>query len=180
MNIVVIVGSIKKDSLNRRLARALQRLAPAEMQFDDVNLHDVPMFNPDDEHQAPAVVANIKARIKAADGIIFATPEYNRSISAVLKNIIEWGTRPPGNNAFTGKPALLVGASPGTLRTAPMQQHLKAVLLHVGLHVMPTPEVYLYGDHDLFSLDGAIADESVAKFLQSVMDNFTTHVQQFL
>lgn len=180
MNIVVIVGSLKKDSLHRRLARSLQRLAPAEMQFDDIDLHDVPMFNPDNEHQPPAVVADIKARIKEADAVLFAAPEYNRSMSAVLKNIIEWGTRPPGANAFMGKPALLVGASPGTLRTAPMQQHAKAVLLHLGMHVMPAPEVYLYGDTKLFTQDGEVTDESVAKFLQLVMDNFTTHVQRFL
>lgn len=180
MNIVVIVGSIKKDSLNRRLARALERLAPSEMEFTYVDLHDVPFYNPDHEHEPPTVVANMKARIAAADAVLFASPEYNRSITAVLKNAIEWGTRPPRTNVFAGKPALLVGASPGTLRTAPMQQHLKAVLLHMGMHVMPSPEVYLYGDTDLFSLTGEISDSSVEKFLQLVIDNFTTHVKRFL
>lgn len=179
MNIVVFVGSLKKDSLTLRLARAFERVKPADMTFDIIRFDDFPFYNPDLENDMPAVVADVKARVKAADGIIFVSPEYNRSIPAVLKNAIEWCTRPPRTNAFAGKPAMVAGASTGPLRTAPMQQHLKAVCLHLGMHVLPTPEIYIHAPVGLFAEDGEISVDSTKEFLQMAMEQFTTHVQRF-
>lgn len=179
MNIAVLVGSLKKDSLSLRFARAFEQVKPAEMTFDIIRLNEFPFYNPDIEHDMPAVVADAKARVKAADGVLFVSPEYNRSIPAVLKNAIEWCTRPPRTNAFAGKPAMVAGASTGPLRTAPMQQHLKAVCLHLGMHVLPNPEIYVHAAADLFSETGEIRAPDTAEFLRMALEQFTTHVQRF-
>lgn len=180
MNIAVLVGSLRQESLNLRLARAFERVAPEEMNFDFILLHDIPLYNPDNEKNPPAEVVALKERIKAADAVLIVTPEYNRSVPAVLKNSIEWSTRPPGTNVFTEKPALVAGASAGPLRTAPAQQHLKAVLLHLGMHVQPSPEIYIQAPKGLFAEDGEISADDTKEFLTNAMEKFQTHVNRFL
>ena len=124
-NIAVIVGSLRKDSFNRKLATALARLAPADFRFTQVRLDDLPLYNQDDDGQQAASVLRLKGEIKAAQGLLFVTPEYNRSIPGVLKNAIDHASRPYGQSAWAGKPAGVIGASVGAIGTAMAQQHLR-------------------------------------------------------
>jgi chromate reductase len=169
--VAVIVGSNRKESINRKLAEALSKLAP---QFDTafVRIDDLPMFNLDILSPLPAPVARFKTEIDRADGIIFVTPEHNRSIPAVLKNAIDWGGLPPGQNSWAEKPVLITGTSPGAIASALAQQHLRHVLgAFLGALVLGG-EAYITFKPDLINAQGEIADDSVRKFLQGFLDRF--------
>lgn len=174
--IVVLVGSLRKESLNRRFAEALVRLAPADFSFRflDVNL---PLFNQDEENNPTEAVARFRETVKAADGVVFVTPEYNRSISGVLKNAIDTGSRPYGQSVWAGKPAAVMGVSVGPFGTSMAQQHLRSVLAHLDMPTLGQPEMFFYANESLFGADGTLGAEA-GKLAQVWMDRYTAWVKR--
>ncbi|GBL47274.1 NADPH:quinone oxidoreductase [Sulfuriferula multivorans] len=175
--IAVIVGSLRKDSFNRKLASAMAKLAPPEFSFKQLQIGDLPLYNQDDDaHQADAV-KRLKAEITAAQGIIFFTPEYNRSISGVLKNAIDHASRPYGQSAWTGKPAGILGASVGPHGTAMAQQHLRNILASLDMPALGQPEAFIHAREGLFGESGDIGEGS-RKLLQNWMDRYVSWVKK--
>ncbi|MGP0089286.1 MAG: NADPH-dependent FMN reductase [Xanthobacteraceae bacterium] len=176
--VAVIVGSNRRESLNRALAQALAKLGADQFTFSFVQIDDLPLYNQDHETQLPERVARFKSEIAAADGLLFVTPEHNRSIPAVLKNAVDWGARPYGKNSWNGKPAAITGASPGAIGTAVAQQHLRHILGVLGALVMGG-EAYISFKPGLIDASGVITDESTRKFLQNFVDQFAALVARF-
>lgn len=176
--VAVIVGSLRKESINRKLAQALGKLAAPELEFKIVDLADVPMFNQDDEAEPPAPVVRIRQEIAEADAVLLITPEYNRSIPAVLKNAVDWISRPYGKNGFAGKPGAIIGASGGAVGTAAAQSHLRSIMTVLDVQLLNQPEVYLVykpglvDDEDNITIDGALA------FLDGWVQKFTAWVKK--
>ena len=177
--IAVIVGSLRRESFNRRLAGGLARLAPAEFAFKQLEIGDLPLYNQDDDAQQAEQVLRLKAEIKAAQGLLFVTPEYNRSMPGVLKNAIDHASRPYGQNAWAGKPAGVIGTSPGAIGTALAQQHLRNVLAALDVPAMAHPEAFVQARDGLFDTDGQIAEGPSRKFLQGWMDRYVAWVKKF-
>lgn len=173
--IALFVGSFRKESWNRKLAVALTRLAPDGFAFDPVCVDDLPLYNQDDDDNQAPPVQRIKAQIRAADGLLFVTPEYNRSIPGVLKNAIDHASRPYGDSAFTGKPAGVIGASIGAIGTAMAQQHLRNILAYLDVPTLGQPEAFIHATDELFDEDGGIGPGS-RQFLQDWMDAFADWV----
>ncbi len=165
MNVIAISGSLRKESLNTVLLRALQLLAPSDMQIEIVEIGNLPLYSQDTETAFPKEVRALKEKIEAADGIIMATPEYNRSIPGVLKNAIDWISRPYGENSFAGKPTLIAGVSLGKIGTAVAQSHLRQIMLHLNADVIGQPELYLGPAQEIFDADGNINNESTKELL---------------
>lgn len=175
--IAVIVGSLRKDSFNRRLATAMAKLAPSEFSFKQVRIDDLPLYNQDDDaHQADSV-KRLKAEILAARGLLFVTPEYNRSIPGVLKNAIDHASRPYGQSAWAGKPAGVLGVSVGAIGTALAQQHLRNVLAYLDVPTLGQPEAFIQAKEELFDADGNIGAAS-KQFLQTWMDQYVAWVKK--
>lgn len=168
--IAIIVGSLRRESFNRKLALALSKLAKPGIEFTWVRIDDLPLFNQDMEASPPAPVARFKGEIETADAVLIVTPEYNRSIPGPLKNAIDWGSRPYGKNSWGGKPGAIIGATPGAVGTAAAQQHLRPVLVTLGVILMGQPEGYIVFKPGLIDEAGTVADEGTRKFLQSYMD----------
>lgn len=176
--VAVVVGSLRKASNNKKLARALAKLVQGKMEFLMVEIGDLPLFNQDLEGDVPASVTKFKKDIDSCDAVLFVTPEYNRSIPGVLKNAIDWGSRPYGKSSWAGKPAAICGTSPGALGTAVAQAHLRSITS--GFLDMPTlgqPEVYLVYKDDLFDEHDNITNESTKAFLQSFTDKFSVWIE---
>ena len=176
-NIAVIVGSIRKDSLNQKLADALAKLAPPEFSFTKVRIDDLPLYNQDDDGQPAAPVTRLRKEIAAADGLLFLTPEYNRSIPGVLKNAIDHASRPWGKSVWGGKPAGVAGISVGAIGTALAQQHLRNILAYLDVPTLGQPEVFLQAKEGLFAADGNIGSDSRA-FLQGWVDRYVAWVKR--
>lgn len=174
--IAVIVGSLRKDSFNRQLANALVKLAPPEFSFKQLEISDLPPYNQDDDAQQAASVKRLKAEITAAQGLLFVTPEYNRSIPGVLKNAIDHASRPYGENAWAGKPAGVIGASIGAIGTAMAQQHLRNVLAYLDVPTLGQPEAFIHAKEGLFDSAGNIGADSKA-FLQTWIDQYLAWVK---
>jgi len=175
--IAVIVGSLRKDSYNHKLALALAHLAPADFTFENLRIDDLPLYNQDDDgNQAPAV-KRIKTEIAAAQGLLFVTPEYNRSVPGVLKNAIDHASRPYGQSAWAGKPAGVLGISVGAIGTALAQQHLRNVLAYLDVPTLGQPEAFVQNKEGLFDDKGHVGVESTAKFLQGWMDKYVACVK---
>nr|WP_319540237.1 NADPH-dependent FMN reductase [uncultured Methanospirillum sp.] len=173
----VIVGSLRRDSFNQKLATAIVKLAPAEFSFNQIQIRDLPLYNQDDdENQAPSVI-RMKAEISKADGLLFVTPEYNRSIPGVLKNALDHGSRPHDHNVWTGKPAGILGVSIGSAGTSMAQQHLRNVLSFLDVAVLRQPEAYIQHRDGLFAEDGTIGERS-RPFIQNWMDHYVAWVKQ--
>ncbi|TAL14883.1 NAD(P)H-dependent oxidoreductase [Patescibacteria group bacterium] len=174
--IAVFVGSIRADSLNKKMAKNLEELAPEGVTFVYADIASLPLFNQDLEASAYPVEAQaIKDLVVASDGVLFVTPEYNRSVPGVLKNAIDWVSRPWGTNSFDGKPAGVVGASGSTLGTALAQAHLRNILIYLNTKVLGQPEVYFAGAHELFDEEGVVIDTS-NEFLRKYINTFIEHV----
>jgi chromate reductase len=172
IRIAVIVGSLRKDSYNQKLAIALTRLAPSDFTFEHLRIDDLPLYNQDDDgNQAPSV-RRLKTEIAAAQGLLFVTPEYNRSIPGVLKNALDHASRPYGQSAWAGKPAGVVGISVGATGTAMAQQHLRNVLAYLDVPTMGAPEIFLQFKEGFFNEEGHIGNEGTKKFLQGWMDKY--------
>lgn len=175
--IAVIVGSNRRDSINRKLARALARLGVGRFEAYFAQIDDLPMYNQDNEASLPAEVARFKQEIACADGVLFVTPEHDRSIPAVLKNAIDWGARPYGTSVWVDKPAFITGTSPGAIGSALAQQHLRNILVSLGA-VLLGGEAYVTFKPNLIDEHGAIGDESTQKFLQGFVDRFAMLVER--
>jgi chromate reductase len=176
-NIAVIVGSLRKDSFNRKLANAIVKLAPSEFTFKQVQIGDLPLYNQDDDTNQAESVKRLKNEIKAAQGLLFVTPEYNRSMPGVLKNAIDHASRPYGESAWAGKPAGVLGASIGVIGTAMAQQHLRNVLAYLDVPTLGQPEVFIQVKDGLFDEAGNIGADS-KQFLQSWMDRYVAWVKK--
>jgi chromate reductase, NAD(P)H dehydrogenase (quinone) len=173
--IAAIVGSNRRDSLNRKLARALIGLGAGRFDAVILRIEDLPLYNQDHETPLPAAVTRFKNALSAADGVLMVTPEHNRSIPAVLKNAIDWGTRPYGKNAWADKPAFITGTAPGAIGTALVQQHLRSVMAGLGMIVLGG-EAYITFKPDLIDDQGRIDDEATRKFLQDFVSRFAALV----
>lgn len=171
-NVAVIVGSLRKESTNKKLAKALMRIGKGKLNFTLVEIADIPLYNQDMENELPAPVARLKAAVATADAVLFVTPEYNRSMPGVLKNVIDWGSRPYGQNVWAGKPAAVAGTSPGHVATAVCQSHLRSILTMLGMVLVSQPEVYIVDRSGLIGDDGSVSDESTEKFLLSFVTRF--------
>lgn len=178
-HIALLVGSLSRESINRRLGEALLRLGSDRFDIRESTLADLPLFNRDLDGALPESVWRFKAEIEAADGILIVGPEYNRSVSSVLKNAIDWGSRPYGANSWKDKPAAIAGIASGALGTAPAQQHLRNILAHLDVHVLPQPEVCMSMREGLFDSAGDIADAATTRFLDSFLSRFSGHVVRF-
>ena len=176
-NIAVVVGSLRKDSFNKKLATALEKLFPADFGFTQVRIDDLPLYNQDDDAQQAAQVMRIKDEIKAAQGVLFVTPEYNRSIPGVLKNAIDHASRPYGQSAFNGKPAGVIGASVGPIGTALAQQHLRNTLAYLNMPTLGQPEAFIHNKEGLYDAAGNIGEASL-KFLQGWVDEYVAWVKK--
>jgi chromate reductase len=176
--IAVIVGSVRRESLNRKLAIALAGLAPPEFSFKLLDIGDIPIYNYDKEDNPPEQVRRFKSEIKAARGVLFVTPEYNRSIPGVLKNAIDQASRPYGQSAWAGKPAGVTGISSGPIGTTAAQQHLRNILAHLDMPTLGQPEVFLHGKDGFFDSNGEIADPKTKEFLQGWMDRYTAWIKK--
>lgn len=175
--IAVIVGSLRRDSINKTLARNLEKLAPEGVEFDHIDISQFPLFNQDFEADFPAVVSEQKRRVEAADGVLLVTPEYNRSYPGVLKNAIDWMSRPWGNNSFDGKPVGIVGATGSPLATGPAQAALRQVAVYLGMHVMGQPELYLKVTPETFDENSNVTGDS-RRHLQGYIDALSAHTSR--
>jgi len=163
----VFVGSISKESINRKLSEALIRMSPEGLRLVEIPIVDLPFYNHDLDANFPPEAKAFKEAIAEVDALLFVTPEYNRSIPGVLKNAIDWGSRPWGNNSFAKKPSGVIGASPGRIGTAVGQQHLRSILSFVNSPELAHPEAYIQYHDGLITDDGQVTDEATAKFLQN-------------
>lgn len=175
--IAVVVGSLRKDSYNRKLADGLIKLAPKEFSFTHISIGDLPLYNQDDDDNPAPAVKKLKADIAAAQGLLFVTPEYNRSMPGVLKNALDHASRPYGQNAWAGKPGGVIGVSPGAAGTALAQQHLRNVLSYLDVPLMPQPEAYLQFRDGLFAADGSIGPAS-RDFVQKWVNGYAAWVKK--
>jgi chromate reductase, NAD(P)H dehydrogenase (quinone) len=175
--VAVVVGSNRRDSINKKLAQALAKLGTAKADFSVAQIDDLPIYNQDHEANLPGPVVRFKAEIAAADAILFVTPEHSRSIPAVLKNAIDWGARPWGQNSWTGKIAAVTGTSPGAISTALAQQHLRQILGAQGV-LLSGGEAYVQFKDGLIDGDNNVPDEGTRKFLQGFVDQLLALVQR--
>ena len=167
-----LIGSLATQSINRKLANALVRLAPQSLQFSEISFRDLPLYSYDYDNDYPEVARKFKAAIKASDAILFVTPEYNRSIPGGLKNAIDWASRPYGSNAFTRKPSAVIGTSPGAIGTAVAQQSLRSVLSFCNAPQMNAPEAYIQFTPGMITDEGEVTVESTEAFLREYMKEF--------
>lgn len=175
--IAVVVGSLRKDSFNRKLANAIVKLAPPEFVFRQLQIGDLPLYNQDDDANPAASVKRLKSEISASQGLLFVTPEYNRSVPGVLKNAIDCASRPYGQSAWAGKPAGVLGISPGAIGTALAQQHLRNILAYLDVPTLGQTEAFIQNKEGLFDAAGELAGDS-RKFLQAWMDKYVAWVKK--
>ena len=176
----VLVGSARNGSINQKLANALAKLGNGDVEYKPIKIDDLPLFNQDLEATPPASVERLCSEIRAADGLLFVTPEYNRSIPGVLKNAVDWASRPWGENSFNEIPAAVIGASPGSLGTALAQQSMRGVLSYCNARQMTAPEAYINYSPDRFGPDGEVLDDSVREFLTEFMREFRDYIERVL
>ncbi len=176
--IAVVVGSLRRDSFNRKLATAIEKLAPSDFSFKQVQIDDLPLYNQDDDANPAESVKRLRTEILAAQGLLFVTPEYNRSIPGVLKNAIDHASRPYGKNAWANKPAGVIGASVGAIGTAMAQQHLRNILAYLDVPTLGQPEAFIHAKEGLFDEHGNIGEAS-KKFLQTWIDSYVTWVKKY-
>ena len=175
-----LVGSLARGSINRKLAKALAKLAPASLELREIPIRDLPLYSWDYDADYPEVARTFKQAIADADALLFVTPEYNRSIPGGLKNAIDWGSRPWGQNAFNRKPSGVIGTSPGAIGTALAQQHLRSVLRYCDAPLMNKVEAYVQFKPEMIDDDGNIANEGTEKFLRGYMEAYADFVARVL
>jgi len=176
--VAVIVGSLRKESFNRKLAQALPALAPPGLDFEIVEIRDLPLYNQDDDAHPPAPSAAFKQKIQAADAVLFVTPEYNRSVPGVLKNAIDIASRPYGQSAWDGKPGAVISVSPGAIGGFGANHHLRQSLTFLNIPVLQQPEAYIGGASDLFDEQGAIRKEDTRAFVGKFLAAFGQWVER--
>jgi len=177
-SVAVIVGSLRKESLNRKVAKTLLEVAPASLKLEIVEIGELPLYNQDEEEpgRLPAAWAAFRQRIKAAQAVIFVTPEYNRSVPGVLKNAIDVGSRPYGQSAWSRKPAGVISVSPGAIGGYGANHHLRQSLVFLDMPAMQQPEAYIGNAAQLFDTTGKMTNESTRGFLQKFLESFAAWV----
>jgi chromate reductase, NAD(P)H dehydrogenase (quinone) len=173
-----VIGSLRKDSWNRKLANALIKLAPPDFNFKELRIGDLPLYDQDDDRSQAPEVQRLKSELRAVDAVMFVTPEYNRSIPGVLKNALDHASRPYGHSAWTGKPAGVIGASPGAISTAVAQLHLRTILAYLDMPTLGQPEAYIQVRDGFFDEAGNIANPESRKFLHGWMDKYVAWVKR--
>lgn len=176
-NVAVFVGSLRQDSLNRKVANALAALAPASLKLEAVEIGQLPLYNQDDDANPPAAWTAFRQRVKAADAVLFVTPEYNRSVPAALKNALDVASRPYGQSAWNGKPGAVISVSPGALGAFGANHHLRQSLVFLNVPVMQQPEAYIGGAAKLFDPAGKLVNDDTREFLRKFMQAFTAWVE---
>jgi len=172
-----IVGSLSSASINRQVANALIGLAPANVEFIELNYRDLPVYSPDTDGDYPLAAREWKQGIESVDGVIIFTPEYLRSIPGALKNAIDWASRPWGTNSFNGKPVAIAGASVGAIGTATAQQHLRAILAHLNAPTLGQPEVFLRFDQAAFGANGEVQNDATKAILDGFLSAAIAHIE---
>lgn len=175
-----IIGSLSSTSINRRLAKALLKLAPAGLAFEEISFRELPLYSQDYDADFPPVARKFKQAIEQSDAILFVTPEFNRSIPGALKNAIDWASRPWGKNSFAHIPSAVIGTSPGAIGTAVGQQHLRSILGFLNSPQMNSPEGYIQFKDGFLDDAGNVADPGTAKFLADYMEEFHQHIARVL
>ncbi len=178
ITILGIAGSLRQGSYNRAALRAAEQLVPEGARLDIFDLAGIPLFNQDEEKNLPARVVELKRSIRAADAVLLVTPEYNYSIPGVLKNAIDWASRPYGDNAWDGKPVAIMGASPGSLGTARAQYHLRQLVVGLNMHTVNRPEVLISGAAERFDAQGNLKDENTRKLIRNLLENLVEWAQR--
>jgi chromate reductase len=171
IRILGIAGSLRRDSYNRAALRAATELAPGGASIETFELDGIPVFNQDEEQNPPAKVVELKKRIREADAILFVTPEYNYSVPGVLKNAIDWASRPYGDSAWNGKPAAIMGASVGTIGTARAQYHLRQMMVFLNMFPVNQPEVMIGNASERFDAQGNLTDDATKEFIRQLLQN---------
>ena len=174
-----VIGSLRKESINRKLANALIKLGPTDFSFKELKIGDLPLYNQDDDKAQASVVQRLKSELRAVDAVMFVTAEYNRSIPGVLKNALDHASRPYGQSAWAGKPAGIIGASIGAISTAVAQLHLRTILAYLDMPTLGQPEAYLQIKDGFFDEAGNIASPDTRKFLHGWMDKYAAWVKKF-
>ena len=177
-HIAVVVGSLRRDSTNRQLAKAFVSLAPSDFSFEFLDIGSLPLYSQDYDEDFPEVARNFKQQIHAANGLLFVTPEYNRSMPGVLKNALDWGSRPWGHSVWGGKPGAVLGTSPGATGTALAQQHLRNVLAYLDVHTLGQPEMFIKHTAGQIDENSDIASDDTRKFLQKFVDRYVEWVKR--
>lgn len=179
-SVAVLVGSLRAQSINRITARALAKVAEGSLDFNFVEIGDLPHYNDDlwQDGRAPEPVERLRAQVSAADAVLLVTPEFNRAVPGVLTNALDWGSRPYGKSVWAGKPAGCCGAAAGAIGTAAAQAHLKAQMVTLGMVVMGQPEFYLQFDATKFGEDGSVTDENLRGFLKNYTDALLRHIER--
>ncbi|HJU22242.1 MAG TPA: NADPH-dependent FMN reductase [Casimicrobiaceae bacterium] len=175
-NVAVVVGSLRKDSYNRKMAHALCRMAPPSLHCEIVEIRDLPLYNQDDDANPPAPSVAFKARIEKAQAVLFVTPEYNRSVPGVLKNAIDIASRPYGKSAWNSKPCAIVSVSPGAIGGFGANHALRQSLVFLNMPALQQPEAYIGGAAELFDAQGNFAKDSTREFMKKFMDAFVTWI----
>lgn len=173
----VFVGSLRKESFSRKMAKALIGVAPAELKLEIVEIRDLPLYNQDDDANPPAASAAFKARVRKTQAVLFVTPEYNRSVPGVLKNAIDIASRPYGDSAWNGKPGGVVSVSPGAIGAFGANHHLRQSLVFLNVPTLQQPEAYIGNAAKLFDASGALIDDSVREFIRKYMAAFAKWVE---
>ena len=179
-NVGYLIGSLARESINRKLANALFKLAPEQLKFKEIPFADLPLYSYDYDADYPQVGRDFKKAIESSDAILIVTPEYNRSVPGALKNALDWASRPWGKNSFAHLPSGVIGASPGAIGTAVGQQHLRSILGFLNSPQMNSPEAYIQFKDGMINDAGEIADAGTAKFLAGYMEEFHQHVARVL
>jgi len=175
-DVAVIVGSLRRDSINRKVAHALAELAPAALKLSIIEIGQLPIYNPDGDEEPPAEWTGFRERIRAADAVLFVTPEHNRSVPAALKNALDVGSRPYGRSAWSGKPGAVVSASPGAIGGFGANHHLRQSFVFLNIAAMAQPEAYIGGADKLFDANGVLINAGTRTFLQGFMQAFDAWV----
>lgn len=181
VRILGIAGSLRRESYNRGALRAAQQLIPEGATLDVFELDGIPGFNQDQEQNPPEKVAELKRRIVEADAILFVTPEYNYSVPGVLKNAIDWASRPYGESAWNGKPAAIMGASIGGIATARAQYHLRQIMVFLNMFPLNQPEVMIGNAAERFDAQGNLTDDTTKEYIRKLLENlveWTRRIQQ--
>ena len=176
--VAVLVGSLRKDSLNRKMALAMARLAPPSLALEVVEIGQLPHYNADYEADPPREVREFKARIEAADAVLFVTPEYNRSVPGVLKNAIDVGSRPYGKSSWSRKPAAVVSVSPGALGAFGANQHLRQSFVFLDMPALQQPEAYIGNAASLFDESGQLTNASTREFAQKFLSAYEQWIER--
>jgi chromate reductase, NAD(P)H dehydrogenase (quinone) len=179
LNTAVLVGSLRKESINLKLARAVEKLASDQLKFHYIQIGDLPLYTQDFDTAYPPICQQLKKDIESADAVLFVTPEYNRSIPGVLKNAIDIASRPYGTNSFAGKPGAVLGASPGAPGTSMAQQHLRNILAYLDVPTLGQPEVFIQFKENLIDAEGNITNEGTKKFLQGFVERYVAWIKRF-